>query len=239
MVVTTHYLWQSQTNHVIALRKCGPYILCFRRWSVDAYPFPHQFSMPNSDHATEEPPGLPVLQHRMPGLSFSSNCLSRVHCVRSPSDPGSCEVYTLSALAEDHRRGTFHFQVHVHAAPEPALSVRFLGVDGTHADGRVASWDLGASGWRGAWVLRPNTCGKRRVIAFTAPLPQDQNQNQNQNTYASDPFLAPVSPDSDGGALDVPPDAPRFEKNVVWTVSSLKSDGKWCFAFLGGYVVIT
>ena len=147
--------------------------------------------------------------------------------MRSPSDPGSGEVYTLFALAEDHRRGRYHFQVHVHTAPEPALSVRFLGVDGMHAGTRVATWDLGASGWRGVWALRPNACGQRHVIVFTASLARDRNQNRNQNTYAFDPFLVPVSPDSDGGALDVPPEfAPRFEEKVVWTVPSRNSDGE-------------
>ena len=193
--------------------------------------------MPNSDHATEEPPDLPVLQHPMPSLSISLKCLSRVQCLRSTSALGSGEVYTLSALADASRHGMLHFQVHVHTAPKPALSVRFFGVEGTPMNGCVAAWDLGASGWRGVWVMKPIKCGQRPVFTFTASLApdRDQNQNRDQNMHGFDPLLVPVSPGLDGGALDVPPELPpRFEGKVVWTVSSWDSAGECRFAFLQG-----
>ncbi|KAI9573848.1 hypothetical protein HD554DRAFT_559784 [Boletus coccyginus] len=82
------------SNPVLALRICGPYIVCLRRQSIDAYPMPLQFLKP--ELSSEQP--LPVLQHTMSGMAFTTEVsLSRARHSCFPSG----NVYTLYALAEE------------------------------------------------------------------------------------------------------------------------------------------
>lgn len=191
-------------DYILALRICGPYILCFRHRSIEAYPIPIQFLKP--EFATNR--HLPLLQHTMVGMKFSPRIsLSRVRHSRSPSG----DVYTISALAENGHRGTFHYQVHVHLTPDPSLSVQLLGFEDKHTHQQVSASDLGSTGLRGAWVLGPNSTGDRHVVAFT--------------TYP-DRYLFEPDP-SDEGTLDVPPEiAPRMGGRVVSVVSL---DGAYLF----------
>jgi len=196
---------QPFSNAVLALRICGPYILCLRRQSVDAYPIPLEFLKPGL--SSEQP--LPVLQHTMPGMEFTTQIsLSRVRHSRFPFG----NVYTLYALAEEKHRGTYHYQVQVHTTPLPSLSVRLLGFDSTPAGRQVSAWDLGLSGLRGVRAFTPDTSGERRVVTFAVP----------PSLCPSEPF--PVN----SGTLDVPPEiAPRFVEQVV-AVLSPKFLGEWC-----------
>ncbi|KAF8548855.1 hypothetical protein OG21DRAFT_669641 [Imleria badia] len=211
-------------NYVHALRICGPYILCFRRWSVDAYPIPAPFL----DPARAREPPLPVLQHIMPGTAFiRKTSLSRVRHTRSPSG----DVYTLYALAEDQRQGMHHYQVHVHTTPVPALSVRLLAFGAAEADRRVSAWDLGESGMRGAWVC--TYMGEARYVAAFAA---------SASVYPEPSLFSLLSlsfSDSlEGGTLEMPPEVvPRFEAEVVSTVASRYSDGE--LRFLCSMVMMT
>ncbi|KAG9309441.1 hypothetical protein JVU11DRAFT_10410 [Chiua virens] len=151
-------------NYVLALRVCGPYILCFRLWSIDAYPIPPRLLASEATPAAEEP--LPTLQHAVLNLRFSAYPalrFSRVH----HSHSASSNFYTICVLVKDNHSDTLHYQVHVQTEPVPALSVRLLGFCDS-VDRRIGAWDLGPSGLRGAWLRRGERCDWE-VITFTSP----------------------------------------------------------------------
>lgn len=207
----------SNLNYLHAMCVCGPYVLCFRQHSVDAFPLPTTQTQTQTG-ATDQP--LPVLHHTLPGVAFSAHTtLSRVRCTRTASDDDV--VYALCALTQDSRRGTSLCQVRVHVAPVAALSVRLLALNPVHADGWMRSaLDVGSSGLRGAWTaFNPNTVGERRVVAFTTPACPSQAAFER----------------GESGALPGDSEmAPRwFEERVVWVVSSWDSDGE-----LGGGGVV-
>lgn len=208
---------QPNRNYIHALRICGPYILCFRCWSIEAYPIPPLFSNPED---ASEPP-LPSLHYDIPGIVFTTKtALSRVRHTRSASG----DVYTLFALARDQRRGMYYYQVHVHTSPEPALSVKLLGLDPADGARRMTAWDVGESGLRGAWVCTYRG-EERHVVAFTT--------SPSESLYLSEPALCLFSE-----TLDLPPEmAPRFDAEVVSIATSRYSDGELYFLFVWWVVV--
>ncbi|KAF9244113.1 hypothetical protein BU15DRAFT_59457 [Melanogaster broomeanus] len=169
-------------NGVTALRLCGPYILCFRIHSVEAYPLPTGFSEPGT--TSPSPGSLSVLRHEFPAVVFRRVSLSQVRSSRCPSG----EVYTIFMLANDLHRGTYHYQINVTTAPVPSISVKLLAmrdigistplistgdnigapqlsvmIRGTF----VSAWALGSVGLRSVWVERQRGSIDRRVVAST------------------------------------------------------------------------
>ncbi|KAF8548848.1 hypothetical protein OG21DRAFT_1515831 [Imleria badia] len=162
-------------NGITSLCFCGPYILCFRLRSVEAYPVP-------TDTPTANP--LPMLRHRFGAVRFRAVSLSHVRVSRRPSG----DVYTIFMLTNDVYQGMFHYHIRVTTAAVPSLSVRVLAkgsiltsnplplIPGTEIRYTlediikrmfVSTWSLGSTGLRGVWVDRQRGSIDRRVVAFT------------------------------------------------------------------------
>ncbi|KIJ05769.1 hypothetical protein PAXINDRAFT_103643, partial [Paxillus involutus ATCC 200175] len=105
-------------NGVTALRFCGPYFLCFRINSLEAYPLPAGFSVSGSSR----PDSLPILLHRFPNMTYRRVSLSDVRSRHHPSG----EIYTVFFLVNDVFRGVLHYQVDVKISPVPSISVKLL-----------------------------------------------------------------------------------------------------------------
>ncbi|KAG8215088.1 hypothetical protein J3R82DRAFT_8509 [Butyriboletus roseoflavus] len=162
-------------NGITSLRLCGPYILCFRVRSVEAYPVPMDTSTANA---------LPILRHRFGTVCFRAVSLSHVRVSRYPSG----QVYTIFMLTNDFYQGMFHYRIRVSTTPVPSMHVKVL-AKGTirvseplplipATDTRytldemvrrmfVSTWSLGSVGLRGVWVDRQRGSIDRRVVAFT------------------------------------------------------------------------
>ncbi|KIJ04345.1 hypothetical protein PAXINDRAFT_104215 [Paxillus involutus ATCC 200175] len=156
-------------NGVTALRFCGPYFLCFRINSLEAYPLPAGFSVSGSSR----PDSLPILLHRFPNMTYRRVSLSDVRSRHHPSG----EIYTVFFLVNDVFRGVLHYQVDVKISPVPSISVKLLALQRVlnqppffYTGVRppfVSTWALGSVGLRGVWVSRQANDIDRKVIAFT------------------------------------------------------------------------
>ncbi|KIJ65184.1 hypothetical protein HYDPIDRAFT_111077 [Hydnomerulius pinastri MD-312] len=208
-------------NGVLTLQFCGPYILCFRVHSVEAYPLPLGFLGPTA--ATLG--ALSMLQHRFTAVNFRRASLS--HTRLSQNSAG--EVYTIFVLSNDVFRGTFHYQITVKIKPVPSISVRSLALQGlgisdshlprketgshmpsdvSRTDAFVSAWALGSVGLRGVWVDRKRGSIDRRVVAFTthpSRLRSYELPSPEGNEDEADEFIANV---------------PRFSGNAILAISS-------------------
>lgn len=170
-----HARSMPQWNGITSLRFCGPYILCFRARSVEAYPVP-------TDTPAANP--LPMLRHRFGPVCFRAVSLSHVRVSHCPSG----EVYTIYMLTNDVYEGIFHYRIRVTTKPVPSMSVKVLAKGGIRmseplplipgTDIRytlddiirsmfVSTWSLGSVGLRGTWVDRQRGSIDRRVVVFT------------------------------------------------------------------------
>ncbi|KAF9219736.1 hypothetical protein BS17DRAFT_788691, partial [Gyrodon lividus] len=212
-------------NGVTTLRFCGPYILCFRVHSIEAYPLPAGFS----NSATTRPGSLPVLRHRFPAVTFRRVSLSHLRSSHCPSG----DVYTVFMLANDLFEGTFHYQVNVKTIPAPSISITPLAMRGLYppnaaGDDRgrhppfgvgiggafVSAWALGSVGLRGVWVDRQRGDMVRRVVAFTA-CPSRLRPGEHRSREGT----------WNESAADA---APYFDGRVVLSIPSYDLRG-WCY----------
>lgn len=223
-----------QWNGITSLRFCGPYILCFRIRTVEAYPVPMDTPTVNS---------LPMLRHRFGPVCFRAVSLSRVRVSRCPSG----EVYTIFMLTNDVYQGMFHYRIRITTSPVPSMSVKVLAKGGIRISQPpplipgtsiryalddvvrrmyISSWSLGSAGLRGVWVDRQRGSIDRRVVAFTT----------HPNRLCAKE--APSVPGEDlvpGG--DAPNEVQAMDGKVVHVISSYDLRGtcvvRMCFAGLG------
>jgi len=214
-------------NGITSLRFCGPYVLCFRVRSVEAYPIP-------TDCPSVKP--LPTLRHRFGPVCFRVVSLSNVRASRSASS----EVYSVFMLANDIHQGMSHYHIRVTIAPVPSLSVLILAM-GTILDPPllipgtserfsmedtvrrifVSTWSLGPVGLRGVWVDRHRGNINRRVVAFTTHpnrLCVGKGPATSENKGAVLFGLAA------GDAVDVSEsdeEAPEIQGKIVYEIDSL------------------
>ena len=212
------------------MRFCGPYILCFRIRSVEAYPVP-------TDTPTADP--LPILRHQFGTVCFQAVSLSHVRVSRCASG----DVYTVFMLTNDVHQGMFHYLIRVTTTPVPSMSVHVLakgsiptleplplipGTDDTHTLEEMirsmffSTWLLGSAGLRGVWVDRQRGSIDRRVVAFTTH-PSRLRTKEAALVPGEDPV-------SDGDAPDAPP---TMDGRVVHVISSYDLRGTcvirgWC-----------
>ena len=221
----------SQWNGITSLRFCGPYILCFRVRSVEAYPIPDNTSIIHP---------LPVLRYWFGPVSFRVMSLSHVRASRCPSG----EVYSIFMLTNDVYQGMFHYRIRVAVSPVPSMSVHILAKGGIHMasdslpsmpgiDIRytqediirqmfVATWSLGSAGLRGVWVDRQRGSIDRRVVAFTTRPPRLRTKGAHENT----PDVTPENID----------EVPSVEGNVVHVNSSYDLRGMYRDSMRAGLI---
>ncbi|KAG9309875.1 hypothetical protein JVU11DRAFT_9903 [Chiua virens] len=209
-------------NGILSSQFCGPYILCFRVRSVEAYPIP-------TDGSTPCP--LPVLRHRFGAVSFRSVSLSRVRISHCPSG----DAYDIFMLSNDVYQGMFHYYIRVTTVPVPAMFVQVLAmgtilmpdIPPTISWGNMIrlmffqSWSLGSAGLRGVWVDRQRGSIERRVVAFTTD-PMELQEKDNEMSYVAEA----------GGVVSsgYSPEVPTMDGKVIHFISScdLRDDVTIC-----------
>jgi hypothetical protein len=219
-ILTAHVI--PQWNGITSLRFCGPYILCFRARSVEAYPVP-------TDTPTADP--LPMLRHRFGAVCFRDVSLSHVrvsHCA-------SGDVYTLFMLTNDVYQGMFHYRIRVTTTPVPSMSVHVLAKGSIPASGPLplvpgsndrhtfeemvrlmflSTWSLGSAGLRGVWVDRQRGSIDRRVVAFTT---------HPSRLRTKEAALVPGEDSVSGG--DEPDEPPTMDGKVIHNIASYNLRG--------------
>lgn len=223
-----------QWNGIASLRFCGPYILCFRGRSVEAYPVPTVTSMANP---------LPMLRHRFGQVYFQVVSLSHVRASRCPSG----EAYTIFMLTCDvsQGKGMFHYRIRVTTSPIPSMSVQVLARGSIHisppppipgTDIRytsediisqvfVATWSLGSAGLRGVWVDRRRGSIDRRVVVFTT------HPSRLRTKVA---LSVPGEGFSEGDTVDVEDEVPSMDGKVIHVNSSYDLRGR-CGVCIPGF----
>ncbi|KAH0836449.1 hypothetical protein J3R83DRAFT_8056 [Lanmaoa asiatica] len=206
-------------NGITSLRFCGPYILCFRLRSVEAYPIPTDALIANP---------LPILRHRFGPVCFRSVSLSHVRVSHRPSG----KAYTIFMLANDVYQGMFHYHIRVTTTPVPSMSVKVLAkgsirmeppplIPGTNMRYTlddiirrmfVSTWSLGSAGLRGVWVDRQRGSIDRRVVAFTT--------HPSRLRAPEAPSAAENDSVSGGDTPDAPDGVATMDGKVVHVISS-------------------